>query len=186
MGENIFVRPYSIFRFYLLDKKVTRKLDENFKKYLCDYCMSSETVETYYDTSSSSLSSLECILMKDSKSSNRYWKFFSFAHDNIMEITTDEKEIREPLSRILQYDSPDYITNDLLRPFFSICITSRTYIVGSCRLQVTVTDYGFAFCSIEKICISPNRFVEGLLEIESLARKLGLKNLAKYEPKVYL
>lgn len=173
MDENNFQRPYSIFRFYLLDSNVSQKLEKNFKKYLWD-CFTNELIETYYDTSSSSLSSLECILMKDSKSSNRYWKFFSFAHDNIMEITTDEKEIREPLSRILNYPSPDYITNNLLKAFFKIRITSRTYIIGSCHLQVTSTDYGFAFCSIEKICVGSNRLVQGLLEIESLARKLGM------------
>ena len=69
--------------------------------------------DTFYDTKSHELSGAECILMKDSDSA-KYWKFFCFATDNIMEITTDEKDIREPLARLLPYDVPQDIEENLL------------------------------------------------------------------------
>ena len=70
--------------------------------------------ESFYDTKSSSLSQAECILTKDTDSPN-YWKFFCFARDNIMELTTDEQDINEPLSRIKNFRSTDKITSQMLQ-----------------------------------------------------------------------
>lgn len=171
--DEVYKKKFSLVRFYLLEQKVMDELDRNYKKNFWDFC-TTELIETYYDTEYSSLSNLECILMKDTKSLGRYWKFFSFAHDNIFEITTDEKEIHEPLSRILKYDSPDTnITNDLLRPFFAVTIKNLIYIINGCRVQVTTTNYGFHYCTIEKICVNGDRCVNALTEIEILSRKLG-------------
>lgn len=167
-------RTISIVRYYLIDEKAKQNL--HIQKMVKNHQYSNESIEEfYYDTPSSSLSSLECILMKDTKSMKRYWKFFSFAHDNIMEITTDEREIREPLSRILNYPSPDYITNDLLRIFFSIKITNKIFIIDGCRLETTLADYGFAYCTLEKICIDADRCSQAVDEIETVAKKLGIK-----------
>ena len=94
-------------RSYLLTKKSLKRL-QNFTP-----ISSHTTTEVYYDTRSQELSSAECILMKDTDSEN-YWKFFSYASDNIMEITTDEKDIREPLSRLLPYEMPCDINKHLL------------------------------------------------------------------------
>lgn len=103
--------------------------------------------ETFLDTKSSSLSNAECILKCDSTAPN-FWKLFCFAEDNIMEITTDEKDIREPLSRLTHFHCPDLITRDLLKPFFEIHNTLRVYLVGGCCVEVGKTNFGFAFCRI--------------------------------------
>ncbi len=83
--------------------------------------------ETFYDTVNSSLTNAECILKKDSYAA-KYWKLFCFARNNsksgqigslaiphsllyeylvVMEITTDEGDIKEPLARLLNFKS-DY------------------------------------------------------------------------------
>lgn len=144
-----------------------------------------EWTENYYDTKGSSLSNAECILYKES-TSPKYWKFFCFAHDNIMEITTDEKEIREPLSRLLNFSSPDHITNDLLQPFFAIKNSTKNYLIDGCQLRLVHTDYGFACCHLERYCLQHERLPDVIEEIQTVASKLGLKSLADYEPKEYL
>ena len=131
-----------------------------------------EWTETFYDTKSSSLSNAECILMRES-TSPKYWKFFCFARDNIMEITTDEKEIREPLSRLLNFSSPDHITNDLLQPFFAIKNSTRNFMINGCQLKLVQTDYGFAYCTIERYCLQNEKLPNVIEEISNVATKLG-------------
>jgi hypothetical protein len=142
--------------------------------------------------------------MKDTRSS-KYWKFFSFAEDNIMEITTDEKEINEPLSRLVpqqhqQSNGPinrsnkkpaEYrriIDSDSLKPFFAIRNETDSFVNSDdgTYLKVTVTDYGFAWVVVERLCIDGQRLAEITEEIERMAEDLGLSNLADYDPMRYL
>uniref|UniRef100_A0A914WGZ4 Uncharacterized protein n=1 Tax=Plectus sambesii TaxID=2011161 RepID=A0A914WGZ4_9BILA len=141
--------------------------------------------ESFYDTKSSSLSHAECILTKDSDSP-KYWKFFCFARDNIMEITTDEQDIKEPLSRINNFRSSDYITSDMMQPFFDIGYKRQDYVFDQFKISVTKSDYGFAFCTVQKDNV-PLRLLPKLLNsVDLLAKRLELQNLSKYESKDFL
>jgi len=181
--EMLEADPLLLTRMFLLSEKSLAEFRENHQ---ADFiCEADRWTETFYDTVSSSLSNAECILKQDSFSL-RYWKFFCFAQDNIMEITTDEQEIKEPLSRLLNFTSPDQITKDLLRPFFKITNVKQIYLVNGCKVQFTVADYGFAFCRIERYCMGPENIVDVLAEIDHLALKIGCRSLAEYEPIDYL
>ena len=100
-------------RSYLVDPKNVETIKSKLNKKMTQKS-NHKWMDTFYDTKSHQLSNAECILMKDTDSP-KYWKFFCYAQDNIMEITTDEQEIKAPLSRLLGFTSPKHITSDLLK-----------------------------------------------------------------------
>lgn len=185
-------KPLTIRRYYLAEPGIVDQL----RRLKSSYCLDTleNWAEMYYDTPASSLCSLECILMKDTRSS-KYWKFFSFAEDNIMEITTDEKEINEPLSRLVpaeHQNGPKDLTNkshhgknadqrrriidsDSLKPFFSVRNETDSFVTveDGTHLKVTVTDYGFAWVVVERLCIDGDRLADITLEMETMAKELG-------------
>jgi len=195
-------KPLTIRRYYLAEPNIVDEL----RRLKSCYCLDTmeQWSEMYYDTPASSLCSMECILMKDTRSS-KYWKFFSFAEDNIMEITTDEKELNEPLSRLVpssqngpsnmsnkphngKNDQKRIIDSESLKPFFAVRNETDSFLNSEdgTYLKVTLTDYGFAWVLVERLCVDGDRLADITMEMDTFASKMGLSNLANYDPMRYL
>lgn len=49
----------------------------------------------------------------------------------------------------------------------------KIYLVNGCKVQITIADYGFAFCRIERYCMGPESIADVLAEIDHLALIIG-------------
>lgn len=88
-----------------------------------------EWSETYYDTPDLGLSGASVSVMKES-SAPAYWKLA--AHDTPggpCELTTNEKELGEPLGRLLNGTAPTTAATADLKPFFTLKALTRAYLI---------------------------------------------------------